>query len=172
MQSRDLSGYDITIVFLLRRELQWARSYWRRVSNSWNGWKNLLLIDRKMRKKNQIPEYHAPSPGGTMKTIRDRSMKNLLTQWENWGGKPKDPWSVIGEKPPNPGRTEEENQRLIRRGWRWCQKCRWKTSQPCREMGEENRTILEGDPSDPRRRKAPSEKRMRAMRGRRLDLLP
>ena len=28
-------------------------------------------------------------------------MKNLLTQWEYWGEKPKDPWNVIGEKPPN-----------------------------------------------------------------------
>ena len=46
-------------------------------------------------------------------------VKNLLTQWG----------------------TEEENQRLMRRGWRWCQRCRWKTSQPWREMGEENQTI-------------------------------
>ena len=73
--------------------------------------KNLLPIDRKVKRKNQIPEYHAPSPGGTMRTIQDRLMKNLLiqwdieeenqtihevwlvknllTQWDSWGGKPK-----------------------------------------------------------------------------------
>ena len=32
--------------------------------------KNLLLVDRKVRRKNQIPEYHVSSPGGTMRTIQ------------------------------------------------------------------------------------------------------
>ena len=41
------------------------------------------------------------SPRDTMKKIRNRLIKNLLIQWEYWGGKPKDPWGVIGEKSPN-----------------------------------------------------------------------
>ena len=86
MQSYDLSGHGNTIAIFFRRELRWARSYQyscqRYVSNLWNGWKNLLPIDKKVRRKNQISEYHAPSPRGTMRTIRDRSMKNLLTQWD------------------------------------------------------------------------------------------
>ena len=28
-------------------------------------------------------------------------MNNLLTQWELWGRKPKDPWNMISEKPSN-----------------------------------------------------------------------
>ena len=28
----------------------------------WNGWKNLLPTNRKVRRKNQIPKYPAPSP--------------------------------------------------------------------------------------------------------------
>ena len=88
-------------------------------------------------------------------------LKNLLTQWDSWGGKPK-----------------ADEVRLVRRpdliGWMknltwliW-----WKTSQPKREMGEENWTILDEDPINLRRRKALSEKRMRAMRRRRLHLSP
>ena len=54
-------GHNITIAFLFRRKLQWAHSYWHCVADLWNNWKNFLLIDRKVRKKNQISEYHAPS---------------------------------------------------------------------------------------------------------------
>ena len=67
----------------------------------WNGWKNLLPKSRKVRKKNQIPEYHAPSPEGYDKedtrSINEKP-PNLVGYW---GGKPKDPWNVIGKKPPN-----------------------------------------------------------------------
>ena len=67
---------------------------------------------------------------GTMKKIRDRSMKNLLIQWEYWGGKLKDPWSVIGKKPPNlqvryflegkPGKNwAEERFKTSSLAWQW-----------------------------------------------------
>ena len=46
------------------------------------GEKNLLPMNRKVKKKNQIPKYHAPSPEETMRKIRDRLMKNLLIQWD------------------------------------------------------------------------------------------
>ena len=147
MQSRDLGDHDITIAFLFRRELRWARSYWRCVSNLWNGWKNLLPVDKKVRRKNQIPEYHVPSPGGTIRTIRNWSInekppnpvgklrkktkglmsmllvKNLLTQWDSWGGKPRADkvrpvtWpSWFDEKPPNPnGRWGRKTERFWNR---------------------------------------------------------
>ena len=73
------------------------------VFDLWNGWKNFLPTSRKVRKKNQIPRYHAPSPEGTMRKIRDRSMKNLLTQWDTEEENRKI-LSVFGEKPPNPDR--------------------------------------------------------------------
>ena len=44
-----------------------------------------------MKKKNQIPKYHAPSPKKTIKKIQNRLIKNLLTQWD----------------------TEEENQKIL-----------------------------------------------------------
>ena len=59
-----------------------------------------MPTSRKVRKKNQIPRYHAPSPEGTMRKIRDRSMKNLLTQWDTEEENQKI-LSVFGEKPPN-----------------------------------------------------------------------
>ena len=62
------------------------------------GEKTSYLLDRKVRRKNQIPEYHAPSPKEYDENwyVSNQSMKNLLTQWdieeENWNGL----WSVIG----------------------------------------------------------------------------
>ena len=39
--------------------------YWRRlVFILWNSWKNLLPINRKVKRKNQILDYHASSPKG------------------------------------------------------------------------------------------------------------
>ena len=38
-------------------------------------------MSKKVKKKDQILKYHAPSPKGTMKKMRDQLMKNLLTQW-------------------------------------------------------------------------------------------
>ena len=39
--------------------------YWYHlVFVSWNRWKNLLSMNRKVRRKNQIPQYHAPSSEG------------------------------------------------------------------------------------------------------------
>ena len=72
----------------------------RLVFNLWNGWKNFLPTSRKVRKKNQIPRYHAPSPKGTMRKIRDRSIKNLLIQWDTEEENRKI-LNVFGEKPPN-----------------------------------------------------------------------
>ena len=82
----------------------------RLVFDSWNGWKNFLPTSREIRKKNQIPKYHTPSPEGTMRKIRNRLIKNLLTQWD----------------------TEEKNQKILSVFGK-------KTSQPWRETGEENR---------------------------------
>ena len=53
-----------------------------------------------MKKKNQILKYYAFSLKGTMKKIRDRSIKNLLTQW-NIEEENQKILSVFGEKPPN-----------------------------------------------------------------------
>ena len=33
--------------------------------------KTSYLLDKKVRKKNQIPQYHAPSPKGIIKKIQD-----------------------------------------------------------------------------------------------------
>ena len=54
------------------------------------GEKSSCLSDRKVRKKNRIPEYHTPSPEGYDEDwcVNNQSMKNLLTQLdteeENW----------------------------------------------------------------------------------------
>ena len=74
----------------------------RIVFDLWNSWKNLLPRDRKVRRKNQIPKYYAPSPEGSMRTIRERSIdEKPLNPVRYWGGNPKDLWDIIGEKPPN-----------------------------------------------------------------------
>ena len=72
------------------------------VFNLWNGWKNFLPTNRKVRKKNKIPKYHASSPKKTIKKIRDQLMKNLLTQWDTEKENQKI-LSVFDKKPPNPG---------------------------------------------------------------------
>ena len=50
------------------------------VFDLWNRWKNLLLIKKNMRKKNQIPKYYAPSPKETIKKIWDWLIINFQTQ--------------------------------------------------------------------------------------------
>ena len=72
----------------------------RLVFDLWNGWKNFLLTSKKVRKKNQIPRYHALSSKGTMKKIRDWSMKNLLTQ-RDIEEENRKILIVFGEKPSN-----------------------------------------------------------------------
>ena len=54
-----------------------------------------------MRRKNQISEYHAPSPKGYNKEDTRSIDEKHPNPLEYWGGKPKDPWSVIGEQPSN-----------------------------------------------------------------------
>ena len=54
-----------------------------------------------MRKKNQIPEYHAPSPKGYNEENTRSIDEKLPDPVGYWEGKPKDLWSVIGEKHPN-----------------------------------------------------------------------
>ena len=44
--------------------------------------KNFLSTGRKIKKKNQIPKYHAPSPEETIKKIQDQLMKNFLIYWD------------------------------------------------------------------------------------------
>ena len=61
------------------------------VFDLWNSWKNFLFMSKKVKKKNQIPKYHVPSPKGIIKKIWDWSIKNLLTLWD----------------------TEEENQKIL-----------------------------------------------------------
>ena len=59
-----------------------------------------MPTNRKVWKKNQISKYHAPSPERTIRKIRDRLTKNLLTQWDTEEENQKI-LSVFGEKPPN-----------------------------------------------------------------------
>ena len=65
------------------------------------GEKTSCLLDKKMRKKNQIPEYHTSSPERydekDTRSINEKSPHPV----GYWGGKPKNLWSVIGEIPPN-----------------------------------------------------------------------
>ena len=85
MRLRDRSrGHNITIAFFFRRELHWVYipSTLFGIQYRMDEKKNLLPTNKKMRKKNQIPKYHAPSPKGTMRKIQDQSMKNLLIQWD------------------------------------------------------------------------------------------
>ena len=67
------------------------------------GEKTSCLLDRKVGKKNWIPEYHAPSPEWYDKDwyVGNQLMKNLLTWGDNEQKNRKSLWSVIGEKPPN-----------------------------------------------------------------------
>ena len=53
-----------------------------------------------MRKKNQIPKYHIPSPVETMRKIRDQFIKNFLIERDIEEDNRKI-LSVFGEKPPN-----------------------------------------------------------------------
>ena len=85
------------------------------VFDLWNSWKNLLLSSKKVKRKNQIPEYHVLSPKRLIRMIHEQSIdKKPPNPVRYWGGKSKDPKYV------------------------W-----WKTSQPWWEMGEENRKICE-----------------------------
>ena len=59
-----------------------------------------MPTNKKVRKKNQIPKYHAPRPKRTMKKIQDQLMKNILTQWDIEEENQKI-LSVFSEKPPN-----------------------------------------------------------------------
>ena len=67
----------------------------------WNRWKNLLSTNRKVRSKNQISEYRAPSFEGYDEEDMRLIDEKLSNPVENWGGKPEYLWSVIDEKPPN-----------------------------------------------------------------------
>ena len=40
-----------------------------------------MPINKKMKKKNQIPKYHAPSSKKMIRKIQDQLIKNFLTQW-------------------------------------------------------------------------------------------
>ena len=54
-------------------------------------------MNRKVRRKKQIPEYHVPSLKGLMRTIREQS---------------------IDEKPPNPvGKLRRKTKRSMKCGW-------------------------------------------------------
>ena len=72
----------------------------------WNGWKNLLPINKKVRRKNQIFEYPSPSPKGY-------DEENTRS---------------IDEKPPNPvGVLWKKTKRSMKSDW-------WKTSSPSRML--------------------------------------
>ena len=65
-------------------------------------------MNKKVKKKNQIPKYYVPSPKEMMKKTRDQLIKNLLTQWDIKEENQKI-LSVFGEKPPNlDGRRERK----------------------------------------------------------------
>ena len=68
----------------------------------WSGWKNLLPTSRKVKKKNQIPEYHALSPKGyNEEDMRLIDEKNLLTQWDTEEENRKIYKMWLVKKPPN-----------------------------------------------------------------------
>ena len=54
-------------------------------------------MNRKIKKKNQISNYHAFNPKETMKKIQDQSIKNLLIQW-NTEEKNRKILSLFGKK--------------------------------------------------------------------------
>ena len=103
-------GYVATTLQLLSflgTSSVWRMFHQRRlVFNLWNGWKNFLPTNKKVRKKNQIPKYHTPSPEKTMRKIWDRLMKNLLTQWDTEEENQKI-LSMFGEKSSNPDGKRE-----------------------------------------------------------------
>ena len=53
-----------------------------------------------MKKKNQIPKYHTPSPKETMRKIQDWLIKNFLTQW-NIEEENQKILNMFDKKPPN-----------------------------------------------------------------------
>ena len=57
-------------------------------------------MNKKVRKKNQIPKYYASSPEETIRKIRNQLMKNLLIQWDTEEENQKI-LSMFGKKPPN-----------------------------------------------------------------------
>ena len=63
-----------------------------------------LQVER-LGKKNQISRYHISSPAGMIKKIQDRSIKNLLTQWDIEKENQKI-LSVFGEKLHNLGKKQ------------------------------------------------------------------
>ena len=75
-------GHNITIAFLLRRKLRWARHLltlfgicFVELVN-----KNLLPTNKKVKRKDPIPEYYAPSAKGyDEKNTRSIDKKNILT---------------------------------------------------------------------------------------------
>ena len=59
------------------------------------GKKNLLLTNKKVKKKNQILEYYIPSSGGSIKTIYNWLInKKPFNLIENWQKKLKNLWLV------------------------------------------------------------------------------
>ena len=78
MQSRDLGDHDITghmtttlqlPSFLGTNFIKCMFHQYYLVFDSWNGWKNLLAINKKVRRKNQIPKYHVFSLKKSIKMI-------------------------------------------------------------------------------------------------------
>ena len=59
-----------------------------------------MSTNKKMRKKNQIPKYHALSSNKTMKKIQNQSMKNLLILLDTEEENPKI-LSMFDKKSPN-----------------------------------------------------------------------
>ena len=63
--------------------------------------KTSCLLDRKVRKKKQILEYYAPRPERYNEEDTRLIDEKPFNPVRYWGRKPKDPWIVIGKKPPN-----------------------------------------------------------------------
>ena len=101
-----------------RRKLRWARNASTSFGICFVEWvkKHPIYWIERWGRKTRFLSIMLLAPRGTMKKIWDRLINNLLTQWEYWGEKPKDPWSLIGKKSPNLqvgyflGEKSKENQ--------------------------------------------------------------
>ena len=60
--------------------------------------KTSYLLDKKVKRKNQVPEYYAPSPKGYNEEDTRSIDEEPPNRMGYWGEKPKNLWSVIDEK--------------------------------------------------------------------------
>ena len=120
--------YDIRIAFPLGRELRraWSCScnWWYGALDAWQAIARNLAFEIDENPPNPSGRLRRKTEGLFDKLSMKTLVKNLLTQWESWGGKPKD------------ATTKLSNEKLSMKS------CWWKTSQHGGKAGEENRRLL------------------------------